>query len=1118
MIVRAWFRFGLLSCALLGWGRLVVLAGGVFPRIEASFVISGLAADPFDYTATDVRVQISQPDTTTVSLPAFYDGGQTWRMRHTPKVPGLYQVTGVTLNGQPLAVSNLQPAHWFVAGTPFSPGFIGVDPANTNRFITGNGRRFFPLGQNVAWDVNSGTNVVGLLAKLGAAHENWSRIWMDHWDGKNLDWPKVGGTFGTLSLSVAQKWDAIVAAAEQAGVAFQMTLHHHGQYSSTVDPNWPQNPYNVAKGGFLSDATQFFTNATAKALTKRKLRYAVARWGYSPAVMAWELFNEVQFTDAAQKGQWTNVASWHNEMAQFIRSQDPYHHLITTSSQLDQRIWDQCDYYQHHDYPSDLISVLRDPPSSPAGQPIKPIFGGECGMDTTPLLGLHAPLWAGLMGAQAGAAQQWYWDHIDADHAYSLFRSAQSFVLNSGLSEQDAMTKSAPHVTCPVNTALVFAPGGGWASAVQTTFNVGDSAPDGIGTLPSFLQGNYHRIQMNMPAGYAFLVNYSQTGTFSVQVVQIAASGASLVITVDNALTNRVDWPATGADISTNYTLTVNIAPGSHTIRLTNPGQDWVNLGDLTLNPYAPMIAAYQVGNSNFVALWLWHRTNIYYPNASATISGSFLLAGLQPGSYSGTWWDTLGGVVLNNFAFSVSGTGSVNMATPPILRSVALFAGPPPQAGVNAPLLTQTLGSNSARVAVPLIITNGGGLPLAYSLSITGANPVAYRATDSTQSGGPVFAWKDISAIGRELTGSFTPLTSKPAGDEGIAGPIDIGFAFPFFSGEQTPGLFTQLYVSPNGFITFDPFAGDTSTNHALPNNSSPSNCIAFFWQDLDLSSGGHIYCATDSLAGTFTLQFQDVAIKGTGVSVTCQLILRTSGEVLMQYKSVAIAGACTVGLQDAAAVGGVQVARNQAYLQNSLAVRISPTPWFSLARDAGLVPRWNSDSIDLTFDPTAVAPGAFAATLLVETADPALPVTALPLSLTVLTPIEQWRLAHFGTTSNTGVAADGADPDHDGILNLVEYALGLDPNKPDHEPVTASIVASHLTLIYRRPHPPPVDITYTPEASGSLLPGAWSSGPSYTAQTVGDNGDGTETVAVTDLSDLSSAPARYLRVLIGQ
>ncbi len=1088
-----------------------VAAGGTYPKIEATFSINNLATDPFDYTATDVRVQISQPDGTMVTLPAFYDGGTLWRVRHTPSLPGLYQVTGVTLNGQALAAT-VAPSSFTILGAPCSPGFVRLDAANETRLVTSNGRRYFPLGQNVAWDTSSATNVAGIMAKLGAAHENWARVWMDHWDGKNLDWPKVGGSFGTLSLTVARKWDSIVTAAEQSGVAFQMTLHHHGQYSSNVDPNWPQNPYNSANGGFLTNAALFFTDATAKALTKRKLRYAVARWGYSPAIMAWELFNEVQFTDAAQNGQWTNVAAWHDEMAQFIRSQDVYDHLITTSSQLDQLIWNQCDYYQHHDYPSDLISALRDPAGVPSGQPTKPIFGGECGMNSTPYYGFHAPIWAGLMGAQSGAAQPWYWDHVDADNAYNLFRAARDFVLAAGIPEQDALAKAAPHVTCPVNSSLVFAPGGGWSTAGQDIFTVGDVAPDGIGTLPSYLQGLWHKPMT--PNGYTFLVNYPQTGTFSLQVVETSTYGDSILrILLDGVLKTNVFFAHTNGG-PTNMSFTLPIAGGTHTIVLTNAGTDWFTLGNLTFDPYVPIVGAYQISNTNFAALWLWHRTNIYNPSASSVVSGTLPLAGLQAGTYSGTWWDTFGGLRLSNFAFTVAANNPVTLATPSILRSVAFFAGPPPQASVLAPALTQTVGTNASPLHLSLVVTNNGGLPFLYSLCLTGASPVGYAAANSTQTGGPVFAWKDISAIGRELSGSFTALTLKNPKDEGIAGPIDIGFDFPFFSGGQSPDVFTRFYLSPNGFVAFSPFAGDTSTNRSLPSSLAPSNCIAFFWDDLDLSASGRIYCATDSRAGTFTLQFQAVPIKGTSTNVTCQLILKTSGEILMQYKTIGLSNACTVGIQNAACLDALQVAYNQNYLQSGMALRLSPSPWLSISGNAGLVPRWSAETLDVVMDPSGLGFGNYSATLLVRTSDPGLPGMVLPVSLNVLRPIELWRLEHFGSSANAGPGADSADPDQDGLVNLVEYALGLDPNAANPNPLSFSVVADHLTLHYRRPHPAPSDISYISEITTDLASAVWNSGPVYLSQSVFDNGDGTETVTVTDLADLFSAPAHYLRV----
>jgi len=48
-------------------------------------------------------------------------------------------------------------------------------------------------------------------------------------------------------------------------------------------------------------------------------------------------------------------------------------------------------------------------------------------------------------------------------------------------------------------------------------------------------------------------------------------------------------------------------------------------------------------------------------------------------------------------------------------------------------------------------------------------------------------------------------------------------------------------------------------------------------------------------------------------------------------------------------------------------------------------------------------------------------------------LTSLESWRLSNFGTSANSGNAADQVDFDGDGIPNLVEYAFGFDPKIPN-------------------------------------------------------------------------------------
>jgi len=54
----------------------------------------------------------------------------------------------------------------------------------------------------------------------------------------------------------------------------------------------------------------------------------------------------------------------------------------------------------------------------------------------------------------------------------------------------------------------------------------------------------------------------------------------------------------------------------------------------------------------------------------------------------------------------------------------------------------------------------------------------------------------------------------------------------------------------------------------------------------------------------------------------------------------------------------------------------------------------------------------------------------TAANLVWTPLSAIEQWRFTYFGTNANAGSAADNADPDSDGVINLAEFNGGSNPN----------------------------------------------------------------------------------------
>ncbi|MBV9867264.1 MAG: DUF5060 domain-containing protein [Abitibacteriaceae bacterium] len=662
-------------------------ARGSYAMLETSFQLPDVQSDPFDYEQTDIEATLRQPNGSTRQIPAFFDGNSLWRVRFTPTTPGKYSVTAIQLNGRQIVevLQRLPQREWTVGGQP-QPGFVRVDRLDANRFSFDNGTRYFPIGHNQAWQNGNAPDIPTLFGKMHAAGENWSRVWMNHWDGKNLDWPPGGNPpkLGEINLNAARKWDAIVEAAGRNGIYLQMTLQHHGQYSTGTNPNWDENPYNVKNGGWLQKPEEFFTDAWARALTKRKLRYILARWGYSPNILAFELFNEVQFTDAAHNKQWDIIAAWHQEMAAFLRQHDPYHHLITTSSvpdvAADSAVWQTLDYYQRHAYPSDVLTSLLGTEGTQNKLPGKPFFTGEFGpsnLQDTNGIYLHEGLWASLMSGLSGAAEYWDWDAIERHNLYPHFRAASNFIAASKLADQSNLQKITPLIETTQRAALRFGPGGGWKAASANEFTVeSNGVPAGMDKYPSFFQGQFHHDLLPQPL--TFRVNYTQPGAFIVTLSQIAKAGAHLTLSLDGKSTER-DYPATDNDSTPKNgeaTLQVEVPPGQHTISLANTGKDWVVIRHFTFTNYAPSLAANGLMDRGYAVVWLYNRNNIEAPpgKEQPAANGQLNLTNLIPGYYRATWWDTYSGTQLQTNTINVSKNSQrIFLPTPSVIRDVAL-------------------------------------------------------------------------------------------------------------------------------------------------------------------------------------------------------------------------------------------------------------------------------------------------------------------------------------------------------------------------------------------------------------------------------------------------------------
>jgi len=146
---------------------------------------------------------------------------------------------------------------------------------------------------------------------------------------------------------------------------------------------------------------------------------------------------------------------------------------------------------------------------------------------------------------------------------------------------------------------------------------------------------------------------------------------------------------------------------------------------------------------------------------------------------------------------------------------------------------------------------------------------------------------------------------------------------------------------------------------------------------------------------------------------------------------------------------------------------------------------------------------------------------------NVTLPTPSESWRLTFFGTTANTGTAADTATPDNDGIANLLKYALSINPGSAGNTALPqAQRIANRLALVFTRDtarsdisiHVEVADsltlLQSAPTILASSLSGATTTGTGIITET--DLGSGKKSVEVRDTVTMDNASRRFMRIRV--
>ncbi len=222
-------------------------------------------------------------------------------------------------------------------------------PDNTRYLMTSaDQREFWGIGMNVrspydtryvasfpftTWDYTDFDIYDRLLARYAASGVNVVEVWMSPW-WLALEWiPDAPGNHGLGHMNQYRAWkiDRLLELAHKYDIYVILVINNHGKFSAWIDSDWGRNPFNKENGGPLDTPMEYFSAPIAKQYYRRLADYLVARWGYSPNILAWKLFTEIDLT--GDNRSWykdESVREWHRFAASYLQQIDPNQHLVTT--------------------------------------------------------------------------------------------------------------------------------------------------------------------------------------------------------------------------------------------------------------------------------------------------------------------------------------------------------------------------------------------------------------------------------------------------------------------------------------------------------------------------------------------------------------------------------------------------------------------------------------------------------------------------------------------------------------------------------------------------------------------------------------------------------------------
>lgn len=660
-------------------------------RYEKFEVIVGLTAsfsNPYDFDQVNLQGIFTSPTGKIYTVDGFYfqdftmqqpdvlipAGSPQWRIRFSPNETGSWQYQVKVIDQQGSATSSPMQ---FQCTTSSHKGFV---KKAGNHLVYDNGQRFIGIGTNLAWcEWSSGFTIYQQwITSLKNQGGNFTKITLAPWIF-GIEWE--AGNLGNYTSRQNRAWalDWVFNQLSANGVYCKLHVLIHDELRTDSNPGWNQNPYKSTNGGPCVNPQDFFTHSTAKKFFKQKLRYIIARWGYSPYLHSWEIMSEVDNT-GFYSSQTSQVVAWLNEMTDFIRQTDVYKREITSGFAWPQN---EPDYWSNpktgftqlhmYDFIADLEMKIYNYARYYRNRYQKPHLTGEFAIGHDPAVIQQSDpagiaflnvIWSSVFSGNIGTALSWWWDnYLYPNGFFSYFQPLSSMINQIGITDT-LWYHELPLTSSPVHETLEIFPD--FPSTTQKapsaffTIHPSGAMNPTVMDLGQHLFGTLYPSLRNPPT---FSVQYQKPGKFRVR------TGSTAVLSKIKIRLNGVTLINTTASANTTYS--IDVPAGNHLIDVDNSGTGILKIDKYIFENYQPQLRAFTMRKADRVAGWVqninynWKRIQQSGP-PPAVNDATIYLTGLVPGMYSITWYN--GNAQPQSTQLLFSSSGELSLSAPSVL------------------------------------------------------------------------------------------------------------------------------------------------------------------------------------------------------------------------------------------------------------------------------------------------------------------------------------------------------------------------------------------------------------------------------------------------------------------